>query len=83
MTWTATFTATDGVETTGSVTVNAGGYTDAVGNTGGSGFDNVDDRHQEPDGLVDIVDGSLSDTDNSSVVTFTFSEVVSGFSNPT
>src|SRR5438045_9039383 len=41
VTWTGTFTADDGVETNGSVTVNAGGYNDAAGNTGGSGSDTV------------------------------------------
>ena len=35
--YSATFTATDGVAGTGSVSVAAGSYTDAVGNSGGAG----------------------------------------------
>jgi hypothetical protein len=40
-TYTATFTANDGLAGTGSVTVTAGGYTDAALNPGGGGFDEV------------------------------------------
>ena len=39
--YTATFTADDGFTGTGSVTVAAGGYTDAALNLGGAGSDNV------------------------------------------
>src|SRR5207244_3311664 len=81
VTWTGTFTATDGVETTGSVTVNAGGYNDAAGNTGGSGSDTVAIDTKNPTATVNIVDTLLNDGDPSSVVTITFSEAVTGFSN--
>src|SRR5207249_4387508 len=40
-TYTATFTAADDFDGTGSVTVTAGGYTDAALNLGGSGSDSV------------------------------------------
>ena len=40
-TYTATFTAADGFSGVGSVSVTAGGYTDAAGNAGGSGTDTV------------------------------------------
>jgi hypothetical protein len=39
--YTATFTATDGVDATGSVSVAAGRYTDVAGNSGGEGADTV------------------------------------------
>src|SRR5437868_4947039 len=61
---TATYTATDGAETTGSVTVTAGSYTDVAGNLGSSGTDSVPIDTKNPTVLVDIVDASLSDSDN-------------------
>ncbi|WP_031245687.1 Ig-like domain-containing protein, partial [Mesorhizobium sp. LNJC384A00] len=73
---TATFTATDASETAGSVTVDAG-YTDVAGNLGTSGTDTVTIDTLNPSVIVNIVDGALSDTDNNSNVTFTFSEKVS------
>ena len=73
-TYHATFTATDGVTTTGSVSVAAGAYTDPVGNLGGAGSDTVSIDTQNPTLTVNIVAASLSDTTNSSNVTFTFSE---------
>ena len=79
MTYTATFTADDGFTGTGSVSVAAGSYTDAAGNPGGAGSDTVAIDTQNPTVAVDIVDGALSDGDNSSVVTFTFSEAPAGF----
>jgi len=39
--FTATFTATDGLTATGSVSVAAGSYTDTAGNSGGAGSDTV------------------------------------------
>ena len=72
--YTATFTATDGFSGTGSVSVTAGSYTDATGNPGTGGSDNVPIDTLNPTVTVDIVDPTLSDSDNSSVVTFTFSE---------
>ncbi|WP_348652646.1 immunoglobulin-like domain-containing protein, partial [Bradyrhizobium sp. Mp19] len=70
----ATFTATDGVSATGSVSVTAGSYTDAAGNLGGAGADTVAIDRLNPTVAVDIVATSLSDGTPSSNVTFTFSE---------
>ncbi|MFN5970959.1 MAG: Ig-like domain-containing protein, partial [Microcystis sp.] len=75
----ATFTATDGVETTGSVSVAANSYTDIAGNNGGAGSDTVTIDTKNPTLAVNIVDTSLNDGDNNSLVTFQFSETVSGF----
>ena len=72
--YTATFTANDGFIGTGSVSVAAGSYTDAAGNPGTGGSDNVAIDTLNPTVTVDIVDPTLSDGDNSSVVTFTFTE---------
>ena len=74
--YSATFTATDGFDGTGTVTVPAGSYSDAVGNAGTAGSDSVSIDTLNPTVTVDIVDASLSDSDNSSVVTFEFSEDV-------
>jgi|GEM_PF-691010 len=79
--WTAQFTATDGFTGTGSVTVVSDSYTDASLNLGGSGSDSVTIDRTNPTVTVAIADGSLSDTDASSLVTFTFSEVPTGFSD--
>ena len=74
---TATFTASDDSVTPGSVTVAAGSYTDVAGNLGSAGGpDTVPIDTRNPTVAVDIVDASLSDTDNSSLVTFSFSEAV-------
>jgi Ca2+-binding RTX toxin-like protein len=75
----ATFTADDAVETTGSVSVAAASYTDVAGNTGSAGSDTVTIDTKNPTLAVDIVDTSLNDGDNSSQVTFQFSETVNGF----
>jgi len=75
----ATFTADDAVETTGSVSVAAASYTDVAGNTGSAGSDTVTIDTKNPTLAVDIVDTSLNDGDNSSLVTFEFSEDVNGF----
>src|SRR6185436_16574579 len=81
VTWTATFTAADGFDGNGSVTVT-GAYTDLVANVGATGAnDTVDIDTENPTATVNIVDASLNDTDNSSVVTITFSEAVTGFDN--
>ncbi|WP_080754241.1 Ig-like domain-containing protein [Microcystis aeruginosa] len=77
--YTATFTADDGVETTGSVSVAAASYSDVAGNTGSAGSDTVTIDTKNPTLAVDIVDTSLNDGDNSSLVTFEFSEDVNGF----
>ncbi len=79
--WTAQFTATDGFTGTGSVTVVSNSYTDAALNLGGSGSDSVTIDRTNPTVTVAIADGSLSDTDSSSLVTFTFSEAPTGFTD--
>jgi Ca2+-binding RTX toxin-like protein len=80
-TYTATFTASDGVETTGSVSVAAASYTDLAGNNGGAGSDTVTIDTKNPTLAVNIVDTSLNDGDNSSQVSFEFSEDVAGFAD--
>jgi hypothetical protein len=77
--YTATFTANDGFEGAGTVTVPAGSYTDAVGNLGAAGSDTVAIDTLNPTVTVSIVDTSLNDGDNSSSVTFTFSEATTDF----
>src|SRR5205823_12673844 len=59
--------------------VAAGSYTDAVLTLPGAGSYNVGIDTENPTLTVDIVDGALNDGDNSSVVTFTFSEAPVGF----
>ena len=76
--YTATFTATDGFSNTGSVTVGTA-WQDAAGNAGVGGSDTVTIDTLNPTVAVNIVDGSLSDGDNSSLVTFTFSEAPTNF----
>ena len=82
VTWTATFTATDGFENTGSVTVDAAATPTRSATSAGPAARHGGDRHREPDG-----DGgtspmrALSDSDNSSLVTITFSEAVTDFDN--
>lgn len=78
-TFTATFIADDGIVATGAVNVTDGSYTDAAGNTGSSGSDNVSVETVNPTVTVNIVDAMLSDSDNGSNVTFEFSEPVLGF----
>ncbi|MBE8992811.1 Ig-like domain-containing protein [Microcystis aeruginosa] len=79
--YTAIFTADDGVETTGSVSVAADSYSDLVGNNGGAGSDTVTIDTLNPTLAVDIVDASLNDGTNSSLVSFEFSEDVTGFAD--
>ena len=79
--YTAIFTADDAVETIGSVSVAADSYTDIAGNNGGAGTDTVTIDTLNPTLALDIVDASLNDGDNSSLVTFEFSEDVAGFDN--
>jgi Ca2+-binding RTX toxin-like protein len=77
----AIFTADDAVETTGSVSVAADSYSDLASNNGGAGADTVTIDTLNPTLAVDIVDASLNDGTNSSLVTFEFSEDVSGFAD--
>jgi Ca2+-binding RTX toxin-like protein len=76
--FTATFTADDGLETLGSVTVGTD-YADAAGNVGTAGSDSVAIDTLNPTVVVNIVAASLNDGANSSIVTFEFSKAVSGF----
>jgi hypothetical protein len=78
-TYTATFTADDGFTGTGKVSVTSGSYTDVALNVGSGGSDTVAVDTKNPTVKVNIVDGSLSDGDDSSVVTFKFSEAPVGF----
>src|SRR5205823_688443 len=71
------FTASDGSTAPGVVTVEAGSYTDVAGNLGATGTDSVPIATAHTTELHDIADGVLSHPDNSSQVTFTFSEAVS------
>ena len=82
LTWTANFTPTADFEDTSNViTLDDTGVTDLAGNTGvGTSVSNnyaIDTLH--PSVTVNIVDPSLSDVDNISLVTFEFSENVTGF----
>ncbi|MFN7218317.1 Ig-like domain-containing protein, partial [Microcystis sp.] len=79
--YTAIFTADDAVETTGSVSVAADSYTDIAGNNGGAGTDTVTIDTLNPTLAVNIVDTSLNDGTNNSLVSFEFSEDVTGFDN--
>ncbi|MCC9655500.1 Ig-like domain-containing protein [Rhodopirellula halodulae] len=78
-TYSATFTAADGFDGIGTVSVNAGSYSDAFGNAGLAGSDSVAIDTLNPEVVVEIVDTLLDESDNSSVVTFTFSENVNDF----
>ena len=77
--YSVTFTATDGFDGTGTVTVEAS-YSDSLGNPGTTGSDTVDIDRANPTVTVNIVDVSLNDVDNDSTVTFEFSEEVQFFS---
>ncbi|MFM5202367.1 retention module-containing protein, partial [Aeromonas caviae] len=77
-TWTATFTPTPGFEGTASVTVNSGSYTDLNGNAGTGGSDRAPVDTAAPSVEVNIVDDQLT-VGETSPVTFTFSEKVTGF----
>ncbi|MCE9863956.1 Ig-like domain-containing protein, partial [Aeromonas caviae] len=77
-TWTATFTPTQGFEGTASVTVKPGSYTDLNGNVGTGGSDRAPVDTAAPSVEVNIVDDKLT-VGETSPVTFTFSEKVTGF----
>ncbi|NQV24203.1 MAG: FG-GAP repeat protein [Rhodopirellula sp.] len=74
--YSATFTADDGVETTGSVTIGTA-YTDAAGNSGTAGSDNVTVDRIEP---VPVITGPGSPTGSDPFdVTIDFGESVTEF----
>ena len=77
----ATFTATDGITTTGSVSVDANSYQDLAGNDGATGSDTVTIDTEIP--TVAITTDSGGSFNESAPGTFTatvtFSEAVTGF----
>ncbi|BAN47411.1 Ig-like domain-containing protein [Metapseudomonas resinovorans] len=80
ITWTATLTPTANSESSGNqVTLDATGYTDAAGNTGAnntaSGAYAIDT--QRPTATISVADTALA-AGETSTVTITFSEAVSG-----
>ncbi|RWM05783.1 Ig-like domain-containing protein [Mesorhizobium sp.] len=77
--YTAKFTAADGFDGIGSVSVAAGSYTDTAGNAGAGGSDTVAIDTVNPTVVVALDRDTFDDHHNTSAVTFTFSEVPSGF----
>ncbi|RAZ72312.1 Ig-like domain-containing protein, partial [Mesorhizobium atlanticum] len=77
--YTAKFTAADGFDGIGSVSVAAGSYTDSAGNAGAGGGDTVAIDTLNPTVVVALDRDTFDDHHNTSAVTFTFSEVPSGF----
>ena len=83
ITWSATFTPTDGIiDTSNVITLNNTGVTDAAGNTGTGTTDsgNYAVSTVRPTATIVVADSSLA-AGETSLVTITFSEAVSGFSN--
>src|SRR5262249_25185088 len=80
----ATFTATDGVSGTGNVSVGSG-WTDLAGNQGSGGsYDVTIDTLNPTVASITIVDTNANGTvslGETAIVTITFSEKVTGFSN--
>ncbi|RMP79917.1 BNR repeat-containing glycosyl hydrolase [Pseudomonas syringae pv. actinidiae] len=83
ITWTATLTPTSGISSaSNSVTLNNGGVTDLAGNAG-SGLtlsNNYAIDQTRPTASIVLADNALS-AGETSLVTITFSEAVSGFDN--
>ncbi|MFM4830972.1 retention module-containing protein, partial [Aeromonas rivipollensis] len=77
-TWSATFTPDANFTGTASVTVKPESYTDLAGNKGTGGSDSAATDTQGPSVLVNIVDSQII-AGETSPVTFTFSEQVTGF----
>jgi hypothetical protein len=79
-TYTAIFTPTNNSETTATISVASGQWNDIFGNAGTAASASpltIDTKN--PTLTLNILDPALNDTDNSSAVSFTFSESVSGF----
>jgi autotransporter-associated beta strand protein len=76
--FTATFTANNSINLTGSVSVGTG-YTDVSGNAGGAGSDTVVIDTARPKVTVTFPDEFLNIARNSSVVQIEFTENVIGF----
>ncbi|WP_024301442.1 Ig-like domain-containing protein [Pseudogulbenkiania sp. MAI-1] len=79
-TWTATFTPAAGYTGSASVAVANASYTDLAGNAGSGGRDTAAVDTAGPSVTVDIAADALK-SGETSTVTFTFSEAVTGFSN--
>jgi hypothetical protein len=82
ITWTATFTPTSNItDTSNVISVTNASYTDAVGNNGASGSS----TNYTVDTVAPTVTISLDDSalriGETALVTFTFSEAVTGFAN--
>ncbi|WP_394562043.1 DUF5801 repeats-in-toxin domain-containing protein [Aquipseudomonas alcaligenes] len=77
--WTATFTANNNTEATGTVSVTAGSYTDAVGNSGTSGSDTVVIDTKAPTATTNITAISADNgTSTSDFITNDTTLIVSG-----
>lgn len=87
-TWTATFTADQDFDGTGSVTVVAGGFTDYSANVGvAAGPATIAIDTENPTLTISIDDGGdgidAAENADGTLVSFTFSEAVSGVFDPT
>ncbi|WP_460131954.1 beta strand repeat-containing protein [Pseudomonas sp. H3_H09] len=83
ITWTATFTPTAGVtDTSNLISLNSGGIVDLAGNAnvGGTDSNNYAVDTERPTATIVLADSNLS-VGETSLVTITFSEAVSGFDN--
>ncbi|SIP97922.1 T1SS-143 domain-containing protein [Rhizobium sp. RU33A] len=81
ITWTAVFTPTTNIEDTTNVVTVGSGYTDVAGNDGtGRVGDNYTVDTKAPTVTITLADDNLT-VGQTSLVTFTFSERVEGFSN--
>ena len=83
LTWTATFTPTQGVtDATNLISLDNTGVSDAAGNTGTGTTDsaNYAVETQVPTATIVVADNALK-VGETSLVTITFSEAVSGFDN--
>ena len=82
ITWTATFTPSNATDATNNITVVNTGVTDAAGNTG---LGTTDSNNYAIDNTAPTVEIVVEDTNitfnQTSTVTFTFSEAVTGFTN--
>ncbi len=83
ITWTATFTPTNGLtDTSNVITLNNTGVADLAGNAGAGTTDsaNYSVETQVPTATIVVADNALK-VGETSLVTITFSEAVSGFTN--
>jgi Ca2+-binding RTX toxin-like protein len=77
--WTARVTAANDFDGTVSISIANSAFTDPAGNSGVGDSDEVDIDTENPEASVVIDAASLDDGDNSTSVTITFTEAVSGF----